>query len=109
VERGAHRIVESWDSSPEKLWVHCGPAICGECYEVGPEVHAGVRPDREPPTAPTPIDLRAAVAERVLAMGVPAEQVTISAHCTRCGSPDFFSHRAGSPGRQMGILGIRER
>jgi len=109
VERGANRIVESWDSSPEKLWVHCGPAICGECYEVGPEVHAGVRPDREPPAAPTPIDLRAAVAERMLAMGVPAEQVTLSAHCTRCGPPDFFSHRAGSPGRQMGVLGIRER
>jgi YfiH family protein len=108
VERGVNRIVESWMASPEGIWVHCGPAICGACYEVGPEVHAAVRPDRDPPSVPMPIDLRAAVAERVMAMGVPAEQVSISTHCTRCGPLDFFSHRAGSPGRQMGVLGIRE-
>jgi copper oxidase (laccase) domain-containing protein len=40
-------------------------------------------------------------------MGVPAEHITISAHCTRCGEPDFFSHRGGSKERQMGILGMR--
>lgn len=108
VERAIHRIVESWQSVPGALWVHCGPAICGECYEVGPEVHAGVHPGREPPSAPTPIDLRAAIFERAMALGVPAAQISISAHCTRCGPPDFFSHRGGSKARQMGVLGVRE-
>ena len=107
VERGIHRIVESWDSAPERLWLHCGPAICGACYEVGPEVHAAIHPDRPVPGGPTPIDVRAAIVERALGKGVPAEQISVSGHCTRCGSPDFFSHRGGDKARQMGILGMR--
>lgn len=108
VERGINRIVESWQSAPERLWLHCGPAICGACYEVGPEVHAAIHPGRPVPSTNTPIDVRAAIAERALGMGLPAGQVTVSAHCTRCGAPDFFSHRGGSKARQMGILGLRE-
>ena len=107
VERGIHRLVESWKGDAGRLWLHCGPAICGECYEVGPEVHAGVHPDREPPAGNTPIDLRAAIAGRAAAAGILAEQVTVSSHCTLCGDPDFFSHRGGSAGRQMGVLGVR--
>jgi copper oxidase (laccase) domain-containing protein len=107
VERGIHRLVESWKAPPGRLWLHCGPAICGECYEVGPEVHAGVHPGREPPTANTPIDLRAAIAGRAEARGLRADQVSVSSHCTLCGEPDFFSHRGGSPGRQMAVAGVR--
>lgn len=107
VERAIHRLAESWQTTPAALWVHCGPAICGECYEVGPEVHAAVNPGREVPATNTPIDVRASIAERAVGEGVPAAQITVSSHCTRCGAPDFFSHRAGSPGRQMGLLGIR--
>jgi hypothetical protein len=106
-ERGIHRIVESWQSAPDRLWVHCGPAICGACYEVGPEVHAAIHPDRPVPDGPANIDVRAALVERALGLGVPAEQVSVSSHCTRCGPPDFFSHRGGDRGRQMGILGMR--
>jgi YfiH family protein len=106
-ERGIHRLVESWQGSPERLWLHCGPSICGACYEVGPEVHAGVQPDRPPPAGNTPIDLRAAIAARAVAAGLPPEHVSVSSHCTLCGEPEFFSHRGGSPGRQMGVLGVR--
>jgi hypothetical protein len=108
VERAINRIVESWQSAPERLWLHCGPAICGACYEVGSEVHAAVNPHLPVPSSNTPIDVRAAIAERALGLGVPAEQVSVSDHCTRCGSPDFFSHRGGSRARQMGVLGIRD-
>jgi len=108
VERGIHRIVESWDSAAERLWVHCGPAICGPCYEVGPEVHAAIHPDRPVPEGPSTIDVRAAIVERALGMGVPAAQVSVSEHCTRCGPPDFFSHRGGDKARQMGLLGMRQ-
>jgi YfiH family protein len=107
VERGIHRLMESWQSAPERLWLHCGPAICGACYEVGPEVHAAIHPDRPVPGGPTPIDVRAAIVERALGMGLPGEQVSVSEHCTRCGPPDFFSHRGGEKARQMGILGMR--
>ena len=107
VERAVHRLAESWQGSAERLWLHCGPAICGACYEVGPEVHAAVNPGRPVPGAPAPIDVRAAIVERVVAAGVAAERVSVSAHCTRCGDADFFSHRGGSRARQVGVLGIR--
>lgn len=107
VERAIHRLVESWQAAPDALWLHCGPAICGACYEVGPEVHAAIHPDRPPPGGPTPIDVRAAIVERALGLGLAAERVTVSTHCTRCGEGRFFSHRGGDKARQMGVLGIR--
>lgn len=107
LEAATGRLAERFGSRPADLWVHCGPSICGVCYEVGPEVHAGVHPRREPPARPTPIDLRAALAERAQAAGVPAAQCSLSSHCTRCGPGAFFSHRGGSAARQMGVLGRR--
>lgn len=107
VERGI-RLLADHARSLEGLWLHCGPAICGRCYEVGPEVHAAVNPDRDPPGENAPIDLRAAIFARAVAAGIAPERVTVSAHCTRCGPPDFFSHRGGSSARQMGVLGVRD-
>jgi YfiH family protein len=106
-ERGIALLARLWSSPADRLWLHCGPAICGACYEVGPEVHAAIHPDREPPPGRANIDVRAAIVERAAAAGVRPERITVSSHCTRCGPPDFFSHRGGSPGRQMGVLGIR--
>lgn len=90
----------------DDLWMHCGPAICGLCYEVGPEVHSAVNPGDATPDGPRPIDLRAALARRAWKLGVEPDRISVSAHCTRCGEPPFFSHRAGSAGRQMGLLGL---
>jgi YfiH family protein len=107
VERAVERLHDEWDVLPGELWLHCGPAICGECYEVGPEVHEAIHPDRSPPAGRAPIDVRAAIAARGIRLGIPAAQVSVSTHCTRCGDPEFFSHRGGSSARQMGVLGIR--
>jgi YfiH family protein len=107
VERAVHRLAESWQSAPERLWLHCGPAICGICYEVGPEVHAAVNPHLAAPDANTPIDVRASIARRAVEAGISPERITLSAHCTRCGPGGFFSHRGGTKARQVGVLGIR--
>ena len=109
VERAVGRLQQEYGSRAGELWLHAGPAICGECYEVGPEVHEAVNPDSPVPQGRANIDVRAAIARRVMGLGVPAENVTVSTHCTRCGEPDFFSHRAGSRARQMGVLGMVER
>lgn len=108
VERAIRRLMESWQSQPDGLWMHCGPAICGPCYEVGPEVHAAIHPDRPAPDGPSTLDVRAAIVQRALGLGLLPAQVSVSGHCTRCGPPDFFSHRGGDPERQMGVLGMRE-
>jgi YfiH family protein len=79
--------------------VHFGPAICGKCYEVGPEVFAAVTGTEV--AAPTLLDLRAVMAGQARQAGA---RVTISEWCTRCHNERFFSHRAGDEGRQLGVI-----
>ena len=86
--------------APRDLMVHCGPSICGTCYEVSPDVYSaltGRTVDR-----PTTVDLRALIADHARAAGV--RDITISPSCTRCDNDQFFSHRAGDGGRQVGVL-----
>lgn len=107
VEQAVDRLRRWRGRAEEELWVHCGPAICESCYEVGPEVHAQLHPEALPPAGPTPIDLRGTIIDRLLVRGVKAERASRSAHCTRCGPGGFFSHRGGASGRQIAILGLR--
>lgn len=107
LERGMGVLGERVASRPGDLHVHLGPAICGRCYEVGPEVHEAL--GLAVPTGPRPVDLRAAVANRAVAAGVPAGRITVSSACTLCGDSRFFSHRGGSVCRQLGFVAIRSR
>lgn len=105
LERGVQVLGERLDSDPSDLHVHLGPAICGECYEVGPEVHAAL--GQAVPRAPQAIDLRGVLSARARSVGVPAANITVSGHCTKCGGSPFFSHRGGDPERHQAFLGIR--
>jgi YfiH family protein len=80
--------------------VHLGPAICGKCYEVSPEVFAKLT--GRDPGKPTPVDLRAIIADQARARGVT--RITTSPLCTRCDNDRFYSHRAGDHGRQLGVI-----
>ena len=83
-----------------ELVLHCGPAICGRCYEVSPDVYAALTGKHV--ARPTTVDLRLLIAEHARALGV--REVTISERCTRCDNDRFFSHRAGDAGRQLGVM-----
>lgn len=85
---------------PEEVVLHCGPAICGACYEVGPEVMAAVT--GRPASGKARLDMRAVLTERARRAGV--RSVSISPSCTRCHNDRFFSHRAGDWGRQLGVM-----
>lgn len=104
LERGLTVLAERFGSGPEDLLVHLGPAICGRCYEVGPEVFVGL--GLAAPAGPSPVDLRAVLAHRAIERGVPAGSVSVSAHCTLCGGSGLFSHRGGDRARQAGYLGL---
>jgi YfiH family protein len=80
--------------------VHLGPAICGRCYEVGPDVYAKLT-NRESP-GPKTVDLRELLVSEARAAGVIA--VSASSRCTRCHNDAFFSHRAGDSGRQVAAI-----
>ena len=105
LERGIEALCDRGGSATETLLVHFGPAICGRCYEVGIEVFDAL--NQPVPRGPVPIDLRMILAERAVAKGVAADAISISGHCTRCTAVDFFSHRGGDRGRQVGFLGVR--
>jgi copper oxidase (laccase) domain-containing protein len=83
-----------------ELRVHLGPAICGRCYEVSPDVYRQLT-GREV-SAPTAVDLRALLGDRARELGV--RHISTSPWCTRCHNERFFSHRAGDSGRQIAVL-----
>jgi YfiH family protein len=99
VEHGIAALMASGLAAGD-LRVHTGPAICGECYEVSPDVYAQLTGRN--PGKPTTIDLRALIADHAKAMGV--RQITTTDSCTRCDNAAFFSHRAGDEGRQLGVM-----
>lgn len=106
VERGLEVLWERLAVAAAELHAHLGPAICGDCYRVGPEVHEALGLPR--PDGPTPVDLREVLARRAVAAGIAPERITASSHCTRCGDSPFFSHRGGSTERQVAFLGVSE-
>jgi YfiH family protein len=83
-----------------ELIVHLGPAICGKCYEVSPDVYERVTGRMV--DAPTTVDLRAVIADHTRLRGV--RKISTASSCTRCNNDRFFSHRAGDAGRQVGVL-----
>jgi YfiH family protein len=85
---------------PAELRVHLGPAVCGTCYEVSPDVIKQLT--GETVSAPRTVDLRALIADHARAVGV--RHITISPSCTRHDNARFFSHRAGDRGRQVGVI-----
>lgn len=86
----------------DECTVHLGPAICGPCYEVGPEVLQAVT--GRAATGKGQLDTRAVLAEQAKKLGV--QDITISAFCTRCHNDRFYSHRAGDSGRQLGVIAL---
>jgi YfiH family protein len=86
--------------SPADLAMHLGPAICGDCYEVSPDVFntlTGRTVER-----PSTIDLRGLLSDQARAEGV--RTIAVSPFCTLCHQGRFFSHRGGDVGRQLGVL-----
>lgn len=84
-------------AAAESLYVHLGPAICGGCYEVGPEVLAALGDS----AGKGHVDLRAFISLALLDAGIKRQRLTTSAACTRCDRGSFFSYRGGDRGRRM--------
>lgn len=99
IERGLAAFAELGMPAGE-VRIHLGPAVCGACYEVSPEVVQAVTGRKV--ARPEAMDLRDIIAARARALG--AREVSISPWCTRHHRDRFFSHRAGDAGRQLGVI-----
>jgi YfiH family protein len=93
-------VLGAMGASAAGLHVHFGPAICGRCYEVSPDVYAQLT--GQSVSQPTVVDLRQVLARQAAALGLA--HVSVSPLCTRCDNGQFFSHRAGDAGRQVAVL-----
>ncbi len=85
---------------PADLRLHLGPAICGRCYTVGPDVFEQLTGWAT--TRTRNVDVRALLAEQAKEAGVT--KVSVSAYCTRCDNDRFYSHRSGDAGRQLSVV-----
>jgi YfiH family protein len=97
--QAVRRLGESGRAASE-LRMLLGPAVCGRCYEVSPDVYGqltGRSVDR-----PTPVSLHEVLADQARALGL--RDVHATGLCTRCDNGRFYSHRAGDPGRQVGVI-----
>jgi hypothetical protein len=104
LERGLEILRDSFGAGAADLYVHLGPAICGECFQVGPEVPRELgMADRDA----SHVDLRALLAHRAIGLGVDPARTTISHFCTRHGESPFYSHRGGCAERQIAVLALR--
>jgi len=102
LERAITSLRERVGAEPPELVVHLGVAICGDCYEVGPEVVRSVT--RRSASGPERLDLRGALADRAAALGVG--EGTVSPWCS-AHDEAFYSHRRsrGADGRMVAYLG----
>lgn len=100
--RGVDLVCRKSGAVPSDLVAHLGVAICGECYEVGPEVIEAVWGSAS--ERPARLDLRAALADRADRLGL--ERLTTSPWCS-AHDEAFFSHRrsGGADGRMVAYLG----
>ena len=99
VDRGIEALAHRGFAAAE-LRLHLGPSICGNCYEVGPDVIRQLtgrdsgKPER--------VDLRAIIRDHARAAGI--RHMTTTSLCTRCDNDRFYSHRAGDAGRQISVI-----
>jgi YfiH family protein len=96
-------LFQARGAQPADLLIHLGPAICGRCYLVGPDVFT--RLTGQATAEPAPVDLRGLIASQARSRGV--RDVSVSPWCTRCHNDRFYSHRAGDEGRQLGVIALR--
>lgn len=119
-EKTLKAMNEAFGTQPQDVIAAIGPSICGDCFEVGPEVveefaktfskkqmeaicHAG-RNDR------SYLDLWRANRIILEEAGVQSQNVSVTNICTRCNPDLLYSHRimGAQRGNLAAILMIRE-
>ncbi len=109
-------ICDRFYANPSDILVAIGPAICGSCYEVGPEVVDAVARGTGAGDYITErggkyhIDLRLANRLQAYSSGVRAHNIWQTADCTCCRPEKYYSYRhaKGVTGRLHGMIVLRQ-
>lgn len=102
--RALRALRDTHGRPPSAFHLHIGPAICGDCYEVGPEVPRAFGRSVD---GTTTLDLGAELAKQARELGVAPGRISRSALCSRCDDRRLHSHRGGGEraGRMAAWLG----
>jgi polyphenol oxidase len=99
------KLEREYGCRPHDLLVGIGPGICGDCYEVGPEVAS-----RFPASCSRPgegdrllLDLVAVDRLQLIEVGVDADRISVHPACT-LESPELPSHRGRPDGSRFACL-----
>jgi YfiH family protein len=114
VERAFATMAATWSTRRTDCIAAIGPAVCGACYEVGPEVLARFK--EEFPYAKRflveegekgRVDLKTACAIQLELCGFAPDQIFVSDLCTICRNDLFFSYRkeGAKAGRILSVVG----
>ena len=98
----------TFGAAPRTLRAALGPAVCGRCYRVGPEVCAALGAfglDEDRWRDGDHVDLRGFLAARLEALGVPPGEIETVGGCT-AETPDLASYRrdGDAAGRQWSMI-----
>lgn len=108
-------------TAPANLRAALGPAIGGCCFEVETELaerfrqrfagtEAHIRAER---SGKAFVDLKGILRDRLIACGLPAEEISSVGPCTRCESDKYYSRRAakadGKTGLQLSYIALAVR
>ena len=119
VEKGVHKLIETFHSDPADLIAAIGPAVGPCCYTVGEEVHAKFHENFpyasdlfQTKDLHLYVNLAEANRRQLLAAGLAPANIAVLAQCTACTRDGdrrrFFSHRAehGFTGRMLNAIAI---
>ena len=98
---------------PSRISAYVSPCISQASFEVGPEVAVRFHQRYVSPTkngSRPHVDLKAAIADQLVAAGLDPSAIEISPHCTMARTDTFFSYRGehGMTGRMMGLIMLTE-
>ncbi len=106
-------LAQYYETNPKDCEVAIGPAICGQCFEVGGEVIDACRrwltsSDWVAVGSKFRLDLRRVLQHQLIASGVLESHIIRSSLCTREQSYHFFSHRGeeGKTGRLLAFIQV---
>lgn len=109
------RAIEAMAVPPQALRAAIGPSIGMDAFEVGPEVleefatRMSDPPIRRRGDGKGHVDLRQAIKQQLLGVGVPSAQIDSTDICTAHDKHLFYSHRRdqGITGRMAAVIGTR--
>ncbi|MDR0288435.1 MAG: peptidoglycan editing factor PgeF [Clostridiales bacterium] len=112
----AVKVMKSqFGSDPGDIVAVIGPAICGNCFEIGEDVYKEFKNDfnqfiNKVSKAKWLVDLSGIVKKTLEVSGVPQENIDMTGICTFEDKTNFFSHRRekGRTGTMAGIIYIKD-